>query len=172
MGGIAGVLGGAFLSSCLTKKTLFIITTLASTIGILLSLFSVNLFMGSIGLFINFAAKGIQIQLIYCYITQTVEESKRGKYQTIIFMFEALGSALNGPVIYVLGNWKTFSMVMYVIPNIVVLFLLLFFIQQTVYDSMIYHSTDKTMAMVQNISFINGTTQNHCITLDELNIIK
>lgn len=56
-----GVLGGAFLSACLTKKALFVITTLASTIGILLSLFSVNLFMGSIGLFINFAAKGIQI---------------------------------------------------------------------------------------------------------------
>ena len=56
-----GVLGGAFLSACLTKKTLFVITTLASAIGILLSLFSVNLFMGSIGLFINFAAKGIQI---------------------------------------------------------------------------------------------------------------
>ena len=122
-------MGGAFLSSCLTKKALFVITTLVSTIGIVLSLLSVNLFMGSIGLFINFAAKGIQIELIYCYITETVEESKRAKYQTVIFMFEALGSALNGPVIYVLGNWKTFSLVMYVIPNIIVMFLLFFFIQ-------------------------------------------
>jgi hypothetical protein len=61
MGGIAGVLGGAILSSCLTKKVLFILTVLISMVGMCLSLFGGNLFMGSVGLFLNFAAKGIQI---------------------------------------------------------------------------------------------------------------
>jgi len=81
------VLAGAFLISCLTKKAIFILTTFMTIVGVSIALFSVNLYMGSVGLFINYACKCIQIELIYCYINETVDEAKRGKHQTLIFMF-------------------------------------------------------------------------------------
>jgi len=37
---------------------------------------------------------------------------------------------------------------------------------------MIYNSIDQTMTMVEKISFVNGTTHTHCITLDELSLVK
>lgn len=43
-------------------------------------------------------------------------------------MFEALGSALNGPIIYLLASWKMFLIFMYVIPNLIILLFLTFFV--------------------------------------------
>ena len=117
-------------------------------IGVLLTVFSGNLYLGGVGLFINYACKCIQIEMIYCYINETVEESKRGKHQTIIFMFEALGSAINGPAIYTLQSWKTFLLAIYVVPSILILLLLISFVKETVYDSIIYRSSEYTIDII------------------------
>jgi hypothetical protein len=61
------------LTSCLTKRTLFIVTVIMSLVGVTISLFSVNLEMGSIGMFLNYGSKSIQVEMIYCYINETVD---------------------------------------------------------------------------------------------------
>lgn len=130
------------MSSCLSKRTILGLTSIISIVGILMAIFSNNLYLGSVGFFINYACKCIQIEMIYCYINETVDEAKRGKHQTIIFMFEALGSASNGPVIYFLQSWKHFLLIMYILPGLIILVLLIFFVKETVYDSITYRSSE------------------------------
>ena len=69
IGGIGGVLLGALLSSCLTKKTIFILTVVVSITGMAITLFGQNLLMATVGLHLNYACKCIQIEMIYCFIT-------------------------------------------------------------------------------------------------------
>ena len=148
IGGIAGVLLGAVLSSYLSKKRLFLLTVIISTSGILLTLFSPSLPVASIGLFLNYACKCIQIEMIYCFITETVDQSKRGKHQLIIFMFEAFGSAMNGPIYYFVGSWKAFLIGMYIIPGLIILGFFLFFVKDTIFDSLMYHSPEETLEII------------------------
>lgn len=72
-------------------------------------------------------------------------------------MFEALGSALNGPMIYLLGSWKSFMIVMYIIPNAIILIFLILFVHETVYDSIVYRSAEENLKMLNKIAKINGT---------------
>jgi len=53
---------------------------------------------------------------------------------------------------------------MYIIPSLVILLLLIFFIQETVYDSLVFQSPEKAFQMIEKVAYINGTTESHCIT--------
>lgn len=60
---------------------------LLSLVASAIAYFGVSLYMASAGLFLHYACKCIQVEMIYCFINETVDETKRGKHQTIIFMF-------------------------------------------------------------------------------------
>jgi len=62
------VIAGAFLSQLMSKRKLMIITVAANIVGIGLTIMSPTLLIAGIGLFINFAAKCIQTEVITCYI--------------------------------------------------------------------------------------------------------
>lgn len=61
------------MSSCLSKRTILGLTSIISMIGVLMTFFSKNLYLGTVGLFINYACKCIQIEMVYCYINETVD---------------------------------------------------------------------------------------------------
>jgi hypothetical protein len=56
----------------MTKKKIIILTVIANLLGFLLAILGSTLFMSTIGLFINYAAKSIQMEVIICIITETV----------------------------------------------------------------------------------------------------
>jgi len=62
------VIAGAFLSQMMSKRKLMIITVVANILGIGLTMMSPTLFIAGIGLFINYAAKCIQTEVVTCYI--------------------------------------------------------------------------------------------------------
>ena len=80
-------------------------------------------------------------------------------------MFEALGSAMNGPVIYLLGSWKAFILAMYTVPSLFMLLFLCFFIRNTVYDSIVYHSAEDALNTIRQMAATNGTSDSHMVTL-------
>lgn len=69
MGGLLGSLAGAFLNEYMTKKSLLLLSVILNMAGILMSIFANSLFLASSGLFINYAAKVIQMEVIPCIIT-------------------------------------------------------------------------------------------------------
>jgi len=72
------VIAGAFLNQKMSKRKLLIITVVANIAGIGLTIMSPTLFIAGIGLFINFAAKSIQIEVVTCYITETTSQNRQG----------------------------------------------------------------------------------------------
>jgi len=52
----------------MSKRKLMIITVVANILGIGLTMMSPTLFIAGIGLFINYAAKCIQTEVVTCYI--------------------------------------------------------------------------------------------------------
>lgn len=68
-----GIIVGAFMAQYLTNKQILICTLIANLGGLLLALFGPTLFIASVGLFINQAGKLVQMEIIMCYITESVE---------------------------------------------------------------------------------------------------
>jgi hypothetical protein len=89
----------------MTKRTLMIATVLANIFGIILAIGGSTMFMATIGLFINFAAKCIQIEVVACFITETVAEEIRGKYSMVIYIVFGAGATLNGLFFKAIDSW-------------------------------------------------------------------
>lgn len=82
-----------------------IATVVANIFGIILAICGPTMFMATIGLFINFAAKCIQIEVVACYITETVAEEIRGKYSMVVYIIFGAGVTLNGLFFKVMNSW-------------------------------------------------------------------
>lgn len=60
LGGVIGVIIGAFINEIITKRMLLIATVVANIVGLVIGVLGNTLLISSIGLFINYAATGIQ----------------------------------------------------------------------------------------------------------------
>ncbi len=79
------MISGAFLSEIMTKRKLMIVTVVTNLVGIVLVMFGPTLFVPAIRLFIHFAAKCIQMEVIICFITEAVAEEIRGKHTVALY---------------------------------------------------------------------------------------
>ena len=77
-GGVVGVLAGAVVNEYVTKRMLLIMTVVASIAGLGTALLGQTLLIASIGLFVNSAATAIAMEMLQCYIVETVSEDVRG----------------------------------------------------------------------------------------------
>jgi hypothetical protein len=73
IGGVVGLIAGALINEILTKRQLLITTIVGHITGVLIAIFGPTIFVSSIGLFINIAAISIQMEIILCIITETVQ---------------------------------------------------------------------------------------------------
>jgi predicted MFS family arabinose efflux permease len=72
IGGLVGVILGSYLNGYIGKRRLLIITVLLNIIGVGLTILANSLFLAAVGLFINFAAKSVQSEVIPCILTESV----------------------------------------------------------------------------------------------------
>jgi hypothetical protein len=128
IGGIVGVIAGAFLSEVMTKKILMILTVGANLVGLVVVIIAPTLFVASIGLFVNFAAKCIQMEVIICFITEAVSEEIRGKHTIVIYILFAVGVTLNGLIFKLIPQWELVLIVYDLIPLLVSLTALIFYV--------------------------------------------
>ena len=82
-----------------------ILTVIVNIIGIILTICGSTIFMATIGLFINFAAKCIQIEVVVCLITESVAEEIRGKYSMVIYIIFGAGVTFNGLFFKAISSW-------------------------------------------------------------------
>ena len=96
---------GAFANEVMTKRMLLILAVIGSIVGLGTAILGQTLLIASIGLFVNGATTAIQMEMLTCYIVETVSEKLRGQHVMIICLFFALGVTINGIFFYVLMNW-------------------------------------------------------------------
>lgn len=101
--------------------------------GIMVSMYTNDLYVAAVGLFLNFCARSITIELVICFLTETVEEELRSKQSIILLVFYSLGITLNGAVFYIL-SWRM-VMYFYILAPLIIGFLgLYFYIEETPFD--------------------------------------
>lgn len=105
-----------------------ILTVAANLIGIVVTILAPTLFSAAIGLFLNFAAKCIQMEVIICFITEAVSEEIRGKHSIVIYILFALGVTLNGLLFYLIKSWQLVLVIYDILPLVLGMIGLLFYI--------------------------------------------
>lgn len=73
---------------------------------------------------------------------------------------------MNGPIIYLLGSWKTFLLAMYVVPSVLILACLLFIVRDTIFDSIVYQTPEETLEIIERIAEVNHTSEYHNVSLE------
>jgi cyanate permease len=129
----------------MTKKALMVATVVANLVGLLLAMCGSTLFLAAIGLFVNFAAKCIQIEVVICYITESVAEEIRGRYSMVIYILFGAGVTLNGLFFKTISSWQLVLIIYAVIPLLFGLAGLLFYIEETPFDLIINYSPEKSL---------------------------
>lgn len=172
VGGIVGVIAGAFINEYVSKKKLMILTVVANILGIGLTIVGPTLMASAAGLFVNYAAKCIQTEIVTCYVTESISEGRRGKDIMVIYLFYALGVTLNGLVFDLFASWQWALLFYQVVPFFVVLFALLFFIEETPFDQVVNYAPEQSLAAFQRIAVRNDRQDEHGITVEEIANIK
>lgn len=72
IGGLFGVFAGALLNQMIGKRTLLALSLVMNVLGLGIAVCGTNLTIAGAGLFLNFAAKAIQIEMIPCFISENV----------------------------------------------------------------------------------------------------
>lgn len=88
-------------------------------LGLVMTLFSVNIIMAGVGLFI--ALSGIQncFNILFYYLTEQTSEDIRTNYSVIVQLFFGFGVLLNVLWAFAAGNWKVILTCFYLIPTLV-----------------------------------------------------
>jgi hypothetical protein len=83
----------------------------------------------------------------------------------VIYFFYAIGVALNGLVFYLFDSWQLALFFYQIVPFIIVLLGLVFFIEETPFDQVIYYSPENSLASFQRIAKINGTEEDYQLSV-------
>lgn len=60
---------GVLIVKYIPKRQIILLSLVANIVGMLITILSTSLYVAGLGLFINFAAKSIQTDIIVCIIT-------------------------------------------------------------------------------------------------------
>jgi hypothetical protein len=142
-----------------------IITVVGNITGVLIAIFGPTILVSSIGLFINMAAISIQLELIACVITETVQEELRGGQIVIPHVIEGMGISLNGLFFFMLKDWQIFLATYILIPLLFSLWGLVFYMEETPFDLIINNTAEFSLAALKRIAVKNGRENEHKITL-------
>lgn len=120
MGSVVGFLVMTLVGDLIGRKLLISLCMMLTVVGLIITIFCVNLTMAGIGLFI--ASVGIQDAYNVCFffIAETVSEEYREKASVAIQLFYGLGVLLNVLWYYAVGDWQLIFAIFYFIPTVVV----------------------------------------------------
>jgi hypothetical protein len=111
-------------------------------LGVTITIFGPTLFISTIGLFINFASKSIQLEVIAVFISETVSSESRGKHYMITCIFFGVGVTLNGLVFKLIPQWELVLVIYIMVPLLFGLIGLLLYIEASPIDLITKHTPE------------------------------
>ena len=79
------MIAGIILNSYLTKKKVITLTVFTGILALSLTLIAPTIYLAAIGLFFNYATISVQIELIVCSVTESVDEAVRGRHTVMLY---------------------------------------------------------------------------------------
>jgi MFS family permease len=131
VGNVVGFLGLTLVGDVLGRKMLMLANLIICAVGMIITVFAVNLTMAGIGLFISTCGIQNAFNICFYYIAETVSESHREKFSVAIQLFYGLGVLINVLWFYAVGNWQIILAVFYLVPLVMVIIGVYFFVRDT-----------------------------------------
>lgn len=125
--------------------------------GLLLTVFSVNLVMAGIGLFIGLSGLQNAFNIEFNFIAEQVSESCREEYSVVVQLFFGLGVLLNVLWAYLVGDWKIMLLAFYLIPAIITIICIIFVVQDTPICLVMRYTASEALQAFKKIAKINKT---------------
>lgn len=122
------MIAGIILNTYMTKKKTIVIIAITGISGLVFTILAASLYQAAIGLFITFAAISVQIELIVCCVTESVDEEVRGRHTVMLYIFFSIGATFNGFFFKIIPDWEIVLFLTNIIPLAVCLAGLLFHI--------------------------------------------
>jgi MFS family permease len=131
LGNVAGFFIITLVGDFFGRKMLLVSNLLACVVGLLLTIFCVDLTMAAAGLFLM--TLGIQNAFNVCFyfISETVSESHRESFSVAIQLFYGLGVLLNVLWFYTVADWQIIYCVFYFVPLMIVVFGVAYIVKDT-----------------------------------------
>jgi hypothetical protein len=74
----------------------------------------------------------------------------------VIYLFFAFGVTLNGVIFMILKDWQVILLVYQILPFLVMLVGIVYFIEETPFDSIVHCEPQETLRAFERIARING----------------
>lgn len=83
----------------------------------------------------------------------------------LCYLFYGFGVTLNGAVFMLFKDWRVLLLIYQFIPFVIVLLGLLYFIEETPFDSIVNYAPEESLTAFQRIALLNGK-EDHGLTLE------
>lgn len=130
------------------------------TIGMLIVGFSQNLIMAGIGLFFSGLGCNTAVNICFYFITETVENKLRQKHSVLIQAIFSLAGVLNVLAYYFIRRWRFIYWGFYIIPSILIVIAVFFFIKETPFFLIVNSTEEKALESLKKIAEINNFEHN------------
>jgi MFS family permease len=150
-----GPLVATLIGDLFGRKRLMLGNLLICAGGLLITIFSVDLVMAGVGLFL--AMGGIQnaFNIEFYFITEKVSEISRTKYSVVIQLFFGIGVLLNVLWAFAVGDWKWILILFYLVPILIVILGIGLLIQDTPMCLVTKYSAEDALKSFKFISKLN-----------------
>ncbi len=155
-GAAVGFLCLTLFGEMVGKKVLMQINVAAYVVGLILTVFCVDLYMAGAGLFL--AALGINNAYIICFyfIMETCADENREKFSVICQAFYGVGVILDILWYWWIADWQIILVACFLVPAVVVLAMISLFVRDTPTCLVLRNESDVALREFQKIAKMNG----------------
>ena len=154
-GVVACVFFMAVTGDLLGRKTLIVINLVVVIAGLMLIIFCQNIWMAGAGLFLCVFGGKNNINLVMMFMAETIAEKQRQFYMMTSQTMYAVGGLANVLWFYMLEDFELVLIFFYVIPSLVVLVGLVFFVKDTPISLLTKYSAKDAFDALSMIARVN-----------------
>ena len=110
--------------------------------------------MVAVGLFLSGCGSDAAVNICFFFFGEVVGDKKRQKYSVFVQIFWTLGAMLLTLLFFLIDNWRLNWIIVVVIPALIKMFLLLFYIEETP-QFLIKKGVEPTIKAMNRIGYIN-----------------
>lgn len=171
VGALIGYIVFSFYSDNHGRRVTLILAWSFATAGNLLILFSQNLVMVAIGLFMLGSGGGSAVNMCFNFLGEVVEDKTRQRYSVILQPWFALGACLVTTFFIFINSWKFVVLILLVIPSIILLIAIFIYVEETP-QFLLRKNIETTLKALNRIGKINKGLKNILVEEDIINVIN
>lgn len=169
-GAFVGYLGFSFFSDNFGRRKTLVLSWAIATIGCAIFLFSQNLPMVAIGLFMIGGGSDAAVNMCFNFLGEVVEFNTRQRYSVILQFAFPLGAIILTTAFVWIHDWQLVTIIFLMIPSAIIMFFIATYVEETP-QFLLRGDIDKALKALNRIGKINLGLHNVLEIKDLENVI-